>query len=77
MVRLLEKIFGTYSSRELKKISPLVKQIMSLDSQMSGLTDQELKAKTIEFKDRLNRGESLDDILVEAFAVVRRLPTGF
>jgi len=71
MVRLLEKIFGTYSSRELKKISPLVKQIMSLDSQMSGLTDQELKAKTIEFKDRLNRGESLDDILVEAFAVVR------
>lgn len=71
MASLFQKIFGTYSSRELKKIEGLVKQILGLDDQMEKLTDEELKGKTTEFKDRLNKGETLDDILVEAFAVVR------
>ncbi|MDR7869438.1 MAG: preprotein translocase subunit SecA [Tissierellaceae bacterium] len=71
MASFLQKIFGSYSSRELKKIAPLVNQIMSLDSQMESLTDEQLKSKTVEFKNRLDKGETLDDILVEAFAVVR------
>lgn len=71
MAGIFEKIFGSYSSRELKKISGLVNEIMSLDSHMQGLTDEQLKGKTKEFKDRLNNGETLDDILPEAFAVVR------
>ena len=71
MASLLQKIFGSYSSRELKKIAPLVNQIMMLDAQMGTLSDEQLKGKTVEFKNRLNEGENLDDILVEAFAVVR------
>ena len=71
MAGIFEKIFGTYSSRELKKISDLVNRILSLDSYMQNLTDEQLKEKTIEFKNRLNKGETLDDILPEAFAVVR------
>lgn len=71
MAGLLQKLFGSYSSRELKKIAPLVNQIMILDSQMTALSDEELKSKTEEFKNRLDKGENLDDILVEAFAVVR------
>lgn len=71
MAGIFEKIFGSYSSRELKKISSLVEQIMSLDSNMQGLTDQQLREKTVEFKNRLNNGETLDDILPEAFAVAR------
>ena len=68
---LLKKIFGSYSDRELKKITPLVDKIESLDESMQKLTDEELKNKTIEFKNRLEQGETLDDILPEAFAVVR------
>src|SRR5699024_7225430 len=68
---LLRKIFGTYSSRELKKIDNLVDQILALDKEMQNLTDEQLKNKTSEFKNRLNQGEKLDDILVESFAVVR------
>ena len=71
MAGLFEKIFGSYSTKELKKIAPLVKQIIQLEPEVARLTDGELKAKTVEFKNRLNDGESLDDILVEAFAVVR------
>ncbi|NLY45297.1 MAG: preprotein translocase subunit SecA [Tissierella sp.] len=71
MASLLQKIFGSYSSRELRKIAPLVNQIMMLESQMGALSDEQLKAKTVEFKNRLDKGENLDDILVEAFAVVR------
>lgn len=71
MASFIQKIFGTYSSRELKKIDPIAKDILDLDKQMSSLTDDELKNKTEEFKNRLNKGETLDDILVEAFAVVR------
>ncbi|MBL7574780.1 preprotein translocase subunit SecA [Peptoniphilus asaccharolyticus DSM 20463] len=68
---LFEKIFGSYSSRELKKIEPIVDKVMSLESDIKRLTDQELKNKTQEFKDRYKNGESLDDLLPEAFAVVR------
>lgn len=71
MASFIQKIFGTYSSRELKKIDPIVKKVLDLDKQMQGLTDEELKNKTVEFKNRLNQGETVDDILVEAFAVVR------
>ena len=66
-----EKIFGTHSERELKRIKPLVDQIEALRPKMQELSDEELQAKTPEFKKRLEAGETMDDILVEAFAVVR------
>ncbi|MDE7310368.1 MAG: preprotein translocase subunit SecA [Eubacterium sp.] len=66
-----EKIFGTHSERELKRIKPLVDQIEDLRPKMQELSDEELQAKTPEFKKRLEAGETMDDILVEAFAVVR------
>ncbi|HAE92270.1 MAG TPA: preprotein translocase subunit SecA, partial [Tissierella sp.] len=71
MASLFEKMFGTYSDRELKKVTHLVDKIESLDGEMQKLTDEQLKGKTFEFKNRLNNGETLDDILPEAFAVVR------
>ncbi len=66
-----EKIFGTHSQRELKRIYPLVDQIEALQQDMQKLSDEELRDKTVEFKKRLSEGETLDDLLVEAFAVVR------
>ena len=68
---LIEKIFGTHSEKELKKIMPLVDKIEALDGEMQALSDAELRAKTDEFKKRLAEGETLDDLLPEAFAVVR------
>ena len=68
---ILDKIFGSYSDRELKKIYPIADKIEALDAEYSKLTDAELKAKTPEFKQRLENGETLDDILPEAFAAVR------
>ncbi|WP_077074261.1 preprotein translocase subunit SecA [Aedoeadaptatus urinae] len=68
---LLDKVFGTYSDREIKKIRPIMEKVLSMDSAMQKLTDEELRTKTTEFKDRVAGGESLDDILPEAFAVVR------
>lgn len=70
-MNLFDKIFGTYSEKELKKIMPIVDMIEELDEDMQKLSDEELKGKTIEFKERLIKGETLDDILPEAFAVVR------
>ena len=67
----MEKIFGTYSDRELKKIEPLVNKVMSLEGEMEKLSDNELKEKTEEFKNRIKNGETTDDLLPEAFAVVR------
>ena len=67
----LEKIFGTYSSREIKRVMPLVKKINDFEPTVSALSDKQLKEKTSEFKSRLNSGETLDDLLPEAFAVVR------
>ena len=67
----LEKIFGSYSDKEIKRIRPIVAKINELEPEMEKLTDEELKAKTPYFKERLANGETLDDILPEAFAVVR------
>ena len=63
-------LFGTHSERELKRIDPIIKKIESMDEEMQALSDEELKAKTAEFKERLANGETLDDLLPEAFAVV-------
>ena len=68
---LIQKIFGTHSENELKRIYPIVDQIEALDSQMQALSDEELRGKTKEFKQRLNEGKTLDDILPEAYATVR------
>ena len=68
---LFDKIFGTYSDRELKDIRPIVDQVIALEEQYKAMSDEELKAKTPEFKERLAKGETLDDILPEAFATVR------
>ena len=68
---LITKIFGTYSDRELKQIYPIVDKIEALEPECQALTDQQLTAKTAEFKERLAKGETLDDLLPEAFAVVR------
>ncbi|WP_461615380.1 preprotein translocase subunit SecA [Clostridium sp. Marseille-QA1073] len=70
-MKLFEKIFGTYSEREIKRIMPIVKKINELEADIEKLSDEQLKAKTEEFKNRLNNGETLDDILPEAGAVVR------
>ncbi len=70
-MKLLEKIFGTHSQHELKRIYPIVDRIEAMDGDMQALTDEELRNKTKEFKDRLANGETLDDILPEAYAVVR------
>ena len=66
-----EKIFGTHSENELKRIYPIVDHIESLETQMQQLSDSQLRDKTSEFKERLTQGETLDDILPEAYAVVR------
>lgn len=71
MFGFIEKIFGNYSEKELKRIAPIVEKIESYDEIMTSLSDQDLKAKTDEFKNRYKNGESLDSILPEAFAVVR------
>ena len=68
---LFTKVFGTYSQRELKSIWPIVDKITALEEDYKKLTDAELQAKTPEFKERLAQGETLDDILPEAFATVR------
>ena len=68
---LLKKLFGTTSEREVKAISPIVDKIEALDAEYSALTDEQLQAKTQEFKGRYQAGESLDDLLPEAFAACR------
>ena len=68
---LFDKIFGSYSEKEVKRVMPIVEKINGLEDEISKLNDEELKAKTNEFKNRLENGETLDDILPEVFAVVR------
>ena len=68
---LIQKIFGTYSQRELKSIYPIADKIEALEEEYRALTDEQLQAKTPEFKQRLQQGETLDDILPEAYATVR------
>ncbi|MGM0414801.1 MAG: DEAD/DEAH box helicase, partial [Bacillota bacterium] len=71
MLGFLKKLFKDPNEKELEKLWPIVEDINNLESEMQELSDQELKNKTEEFKDRYQNGESLDDLLVEAFAVVR------
>ena len=68
---LLTKIFGTRSQREIKQIQPLVDKILSMESEYAALSEEALKGKTAQFKERLSQGETLDDLLPEAFAAVR------
>ena len=68
---LLTKLFGTRSQRELKKIQPIVDKILGLEEEYKALSEEALRSKTVQFKERLSQGETLDDILPEAFATVR------
>ncbi len=68
---LIKKLFGTHSEREIKRIKPIADKIEALEPTIEKLSDEELRSKTIEFRNRLKNGETLDDILVEAYAVVR------
>ena len=70
-MNLIEKVFGTHSDRELKLIYPIVDKIVALKPEMEKLTDEELRDNTRKFKERLANGETLDDLLPEAFATVR------
>lgn len=71
ITKVITKVFGTKHDRDLKKIQPIIDKINSLEPSMKALSDEQLKAKTPEFKDRLSKGETLDDILPEAFAALR------
>ncbi|MCA1809979.1 MAG: hypothetical protein LC725_11110, partial [Lentisphaerae bacterium] len=68
---IINKIIGTKHQRDLKKLQPLVQRIIELEEQYQALSDEALRAKTVEFKDRLAQGAILDDLLCEAFAVVK------
>ena len=68
---LFDKLFGTRSQREIKRIQPMVDKVLGLEAEYKALTDEDLKAKTAEFKTRLAKGETLDDLLPEAFAAIR------
>ena len=68
---LFDKVFGSHSDKELKRISKTVDKIEALDESMQKLSDEELRHKTVEFKERLANGETLDDLLPEAYATVR------
>ena len=70
-MNVFSKVFGTHSQREVKRIMPLVEKTESLRPEMQKLTDEELREKTREYKKRLAEGETLDDLLPEAFATVR------
>ena len=70
-MKLTEKIFGTHSQRELKRIYPIVDKIEALRPTMQNMTDEELRDQTRKFRERLGNGETLDDLLPEAFATVR------
>ena len=71
MKKLLEKIIGSYSDRELKRIRPIADSVMALEEKYKAMSEEELKGKTAEFRARLAKGETLDDLLPEAFATVR------
>ena len=68
---LFDKLFGTRSEREIKRIQPIADKVLALESEYKALSDEALKAKTTEFKGRLAQGETLDDLLPEAFAAIR------
>ena len=68
---LISKIFGTHSEKEIKKIKPIVDKILSMEEEYKALSEENLKAKTREFQDRYQKGETLDELLPEAFAAIR------
>ena len=68
---IVTKVFGTADEREIKKMRKVVEKINAIEPEFEKLTDEELQHKTVEFKERLEKSETLDDILVEAFATVR------
>ena len=68
---LFDKLFGTRSQREIKKIQPIVDKILAMENTYRNLSEEALRGKTAEFKERLDKGETLDDILPEAFATIR------
>ena len=70
-MKIFDKVFGTHSQRELKRIYPIVDKVEALAPRMAALSDEELRGKTKEYKTRLANGETLDDLLPEAFATVR------
>ena len=70
-MKIIDKVFGTHSQRELKRIYPIADKVEALAPEMAALTDEQLRAKTKEYKARLANGETLDDLLPEAFATVR------
>lgn len=72
---LFDKIFGTYSEREIKKIIPLQEKVLNLEKTYAAMSEEELRGQTAKFKERLNNGETLDDLLPEAFATVREAST--
>ena len=71
VLNLLTKVFGSKNERELKRFEPIVEQINALEPEIQALSDEQLKGRTTVFKQRIDQGESLDDILPEAFATVR------
>ncbi len=75
MKNLFKKVFGSRNDRELKKLYPIVDKIESYEEELKKLSDEELRGKTLEFKERLKKGETLDDLLPEAYAVVREAAT--
>ena len=68
---LINKLFGTRSQREIKKLQPTLDKILALEDEYKALSEEELRGKTAQFKERLNQGEILDDLLPEAFAAIR------
>jgi preprotein translocase subunit SecA len=75
ITNILKKIIGTKNERELKRIQPLVEKANSFEEEYMALSDKQLKAKTPFFKERLEQGEELDELLPEAFAATRVLPS--
>src|SRR3990167_9275643 len=73
ITQLLSKMFGTANERKIKQLRPIVEKINSFEPAINALMDEDLAAKTNEFRERLSQGESLDDLLPEAFAVVREV----
>src|SRR5262245_22637739 len=71
VTQLLAKVFGTQNDRELKRLRPLVDRVNELEPSVQAFSDDQLRAKTAEFKERVTNGETLDELMPEAFAVVR------
>ena len=76
MLGIAKKLFGSENDRKLKKLRPIVERINALEPQMEAMSDEQLKNQTNLFRERLDKGETLDDLLEEAFATVREAASG-